>query len=149
MTRRDALAWLGRAAAAVAATELCGVHAHAADNRGSVKIADLISLKNEQAVMIANPELILARTKSGLASFSVYCTHRRNKLDVEKDGSIFCAVHGSIFDSSGKPVSGPASRPLTWYLTSVDDDGAVSADSSKTVAYGEWASLPAWAKPAR
>ncbi|HLX61559.1 MAG TPA: Rieske (2Fe-2S) protein [Planctomycetota bacterium] len=141
MSRRDCLAWLARAASIPLAAELCS-HAHA----DGASIPNLMALPNESARLLTNPEAILTRTRAGIACFSGICTHRRNKLEVNKDGGIKCPVHDSIFDLSGTPISGPASRPLTWYSTSINEDGDISVNANQTVAQGQWAKLPAWAQ---
>jgi Rieske Fe-S protein len=75
-------------------------------------------------------QVILSRTADGVAALDVFCTHRRNKLTVSQDGTISCPVHSSIFNGAGKPVSGPATKELAWYLTSIEEDGAISVDVS-------------------
>lgn len=145
MSRRDCLDWLARAAATPLLFSLCP-HALAAES-GPVKAATLIALRNESAILSENPAAIVARTTKGVASFSPYCTHRRNKLEIEKDGTISCPVHDSTFDLTGQPQSGPATRALAWFQTAIDDDGNILVDTSKTVPQGQWAELPVWAKP--
>jgi nitrite reductase/ring-hydroxylating ferredoxin subunit len=154
MSRRDCLNWLARATVGIAAADLCGLRAQCAEKGekrekkdGLVKLADLAALRNESAIEIAKQNLILTRSNAGVTALSIFCTHRHNRLEIEKDGSIVCPVHDSIFDFSGKPQSGPASRALTAYLTQIDDDGAIRVDTSKTVKSGTFAELPAWAKP--
>lgn len=112
-----------------------------------VKIGDLMSLRNDSAAEVPKRELIVTRTDDGVACLSAWCTHQHNRLTVTKDGSIYCTAHGSSFDLSGKPISGPASTPLTSYLTKVENSGAIMADPAKTVAHGKLAPLPDWAKP--
>jgi nitrite reductase/ring-hydroxylating ferredoxin subunit len=152
MTRRECLAWLARAAAAGMALAHTGRCAFAEDagvpkGGGLVKIADLSSVKNARASEIEKPKLILSRTNDGVACMSITCTHRRNKLNVDTDGSIVCPVHNSTFDLTGKPTGGPATSSLTWYKTEINEDGAISVDTGRTVEQGKWAELPSWAKP--
>ena len=145
MSRRECLSWISRAATlALASGAIRCVHA---GGEGVVKIADLIRIPNESARLIESPNVILSRTGKGIACMSTMCTHRRNKLEVDSDGNIFCPVHDSRFDLDGNPSGGPATRPLTWYRTAVEADGAISVDPSKTVKQGAWAELPGWAKP--
>ena len=144
LSRRDCLDWLSKAAATPLLLQLCP-RALAAES-GPVRAAQLMALRNESAILSAQPEAIISRTRKGVAAFSPYCTHRRNKLEVERDGSISCPVHDSTFDLSGTPTGGPATRALPWFQTAVDDDGNVSVDVSRTVKQGEWAALPAWAR---
>jgi Rieske Fe-S protein len=165
MTRRDCLNWLARAAAVAAAYELCPSVACAddkdkkkdkdkekekekeKDKKGqSVKAADLFSIRNDTAIEITKPSVFLTRTNAGVAALATYCTHKRHRLEIE-EGCIVCPVHGSNFDNTGKPTSGPANKPLPWYLSSIDDNGAIFVDTSKTVERGSWAALPDWAKP--
>jgi nitrite reductase/ring-hydroxylating ferredoxin subunit len=155
LTRRECLNWLARATAGIAAAEFCELRAQCAEKDGKekgdkkdglVKLADLISLRNDSATEFAKQNVILTRTSGGVAALGVFCTHRHNRLEVE-NGSIVCPVHDSLFDLTGKPISGPASRPLAAYLTQIDDDGAIRVDTSKTVKSGTLAELPAWAKP--
>ncbi len=142
MTRRDCLAWLARAAAIPLAAKACS-HAHA----DGAAVANLMSFKNESARLLTNPDAILTRTRAGVACFSSYCTHRRNKLEVDKDGNISCPVHDSVFDLSGQPIGGPATKPLPWFATQVSDTGDITVNAAQTVANGSWAVLPDWAKP--
>lgn len=141
MTRRDCLAWLARAAALPLVAEACS-HAHA----DGAAVANLMNVKNESARLLASPEAILTRTRAGVACFSSYCTHRRNKLEVDKDGTISCPVHDSVFDLSGRPIGGPATKPLPWFATQVSEDGEITVNAAQTVAHGNWAALPDWAK---
>jgi nitrite reductase/ring-hydroxylating ferredoxin subunit len=150
MSRRECLAWLSRAAAAAAAFQAVGGRAFAGDKDDKAekwtKVGDLMTLKNESAVEIDKQNMILTRTDDGVACLSIFCTHKRNKLNVDKDGGISCPVHSSIFDLKGSPQGGPATRSLTWYACKIDDKGAIYVDGSKQVKQGQWAELPVWAK---
>jgi nitrite reductase/ring-hydroxylating ferredoxin subunit len=148
LSRRECMAWLGRAAAVALAADICQ-HGNAdAGEKGAVKLTDLLSLPNESAKVFDKQNVILTRSSAGVGALSIYCTHRHNKLEVE-DGTITCPVHGSNFDLDGKPQNGPASRPLQCYLTRVDDDGSIFVDTGKSVKTGQLAPLPAWAQPAK
>lgn len=158
MSRRDCMNWLARAAAIAAVADVCSAHCgERGDKKDSkdkdgggkgqwVKLADLSAVRNESATEFAKQNVILTRTSEGIAALGVFCTHRHNRLDVE-NGSIVCPVHDSLFDLTGKPQSGPASRALPSYAARVDDDGGIWVDTSKTVKSGTLAELPAWAKP--
>ncbi len=142
MTRRDCLAWLARAAAVPIAAATCR-HAYA----DGADAGNLIALPNESAKLLEKSDAILTRTKAGVACFSGFCTHRRNKLEVGKDGSITCPVHDSVFDLSGQPIGGPATKPLPCYATTVNADGDITVNLAHVVATGTWAALPDWAQP--
>ena len=147
LSRRDLLAWLGRAAAASWCLRCPGARTEDED-AGPPKLANLLALRNEAAKAIDQPGVILVRTGKGLAAFPRVCTHKHHELSVdEKEGSIFCSLHGSRFDLEGKPTNGPATRALKWLKTEVDAAGMVRVDAQKTVEAGTWAPLPEWAKP--
>ena len=156
MSRRECVNWLARAAAFAAAADMCAHCGEKDEKKESgkdakaqwVKLADLSAVRNESATEFAKQNVILTRTSAGVAALGVFCTHRHNRLDVE-NGSIVCPVHDSMFDLTGKPQSGPASRALPSYAARVDDDGSIWVDTSKTVKSGTLAELPAWAKAAK
>lgn len=160
MTRRDCMAWLGRAAALGCALEFCAHDVHAGDDDKKKKkekqnehrnggreaaIVNLMALPNGKALEADKSDYILTRTDRGVAALSVFCTHRRNRLQLE-NGVISCPVHGSEFDLDGRPLNGPATRALTWFTVQVAEDGSIRVDPSKQVAEGSWAALPSWAR---
>ena len=79
MTRRDCMAWLARGAAAVVCAE--AIAPAAADGT-----LNLMALRNNSAVLLTTPDVIVTRTRDGLACLGTFCTHRRHKLDVGADG---------------------------------------------------------------
>ncbi len=144
MSRRDCLVWLARAGAlaVVAGSGMGQCFAEDAPG-GMVKIADLKDLKLATAYPITKPNVILTRTKDGLACFTTRCTHKGGILGLDKSGVITCPKHGATFDLTGKPTKGPAKSDLTWYQLDLDKDGKISVDVSKTVAQGKWTAVPA------
>ncbi len=56
-----------------------------------------------------------------LTAYSTTCTHAGCLLKQELDGKIICACHGSIFEAStGKPLKGPAIKPLRQLSCELD-----------------------------
>lgn len=164
MSRRDCMLWIGRAAALGCALEFCGHELHAGDDeksdkkkkkdkekqnssdrRGEAAAVNLIALPNGKALEADKSDYILTRTDHGVAALSVFCTHRRNRVQLE-NGVISCPVHGSEFDLDGKPLNGPATRALTWFAVQVAEDGTIRVDTSKQIPEGSWAPLPTWAR---
>jgi nitrite reductase/ring-hydroxylating ferredoxin subunit len=139
MTRRDCMAWIARASAGI-------VCASAAAPAAADEALNLMSLRNNSARLLTAPAAIVTRTKTGLACFSTICTHRHNKLEVGKDGVITCPVHDSVYDMNGKPISGPATQPLPQFALSVNDDGDITIDVSKSAPQGTRTPLPEWAR---
>ena len=85
MTRRDCLNWLARGALVAVAADCLDSAALAGDDDKLVKIADLLSVRNESAFEIEKPNVILSRTAAGIACMSIYCTHKRNKLSLTRE----------------------------------------------------------------
>lgn len=142
MTRREALAWLAKAGAASCALTCMGLQAGEGERK---KIGSLFDFPNASAKVVDG--VIVSRTSQGMAAFSNICTHKRHVLEVdERSGAIFCSLHGSGFDLTGKPTNGPATRALKWYHIEVDESGLVWLDTSKSVERGTWAPLPKWAQ---
>ncbi len=148
LSRRECLNWLARASLYTVAIRGVFGEALAGDkaSNGMVKIGNLAAVRNESAKAIENPEVILTRCREGVACLSAYCTHKRNKLEVNEDGVIVCPVHASTFDLDGRPSGGPASKPLKWYAVQVDANGDIRVDVSSSARQGQWCELPAWAK---
>lgn len=62
--------------------------------------------------------VIVARTSSGgFLAFSQYCTHAGCTVNFDGVNAFDCYCHGSVFNSSGNPVQGPAPSALTKYKT--------------------------------
>jgi Rieske Fe-S protein len=110
-------------------------------------VANLSALRAESVTEIRSPHVFLVRTEKGVAALSTWCTHQHQQLVLNTGGQIACPAHKSIFDLTGTPRGGPANRPLPWYQTRVGNDGSVFVDTTCTVKQGQWAELPAWARP--
>lgn len=70
-----------------------------------------------------NQGFFVVRRGEKLFVLSAICTHKRCKLDAERDGSFYCPCHGSTFDPTGSVTEGPARRDLPIFATSVDENG--------------------------
>ena len=65
------------------------------------------------------------------------CTHGDISLaeGFVEDGAIECWAHGSLFSlDTGKPLSLPAYEPVPVFAVTVDDNGVVYIDPTKTLA---------------
>ena len=59
------------------------------------------------------PVMVLHTSQDQFKSFSATCTHLGCTVEYNKDDKkIHCNCHGSVFDLTGKNISGPAPAPL-------------------------------------
>ena len=65
----------------------------------------------------------LIRRDGKLFALSAICTHRKCKLNVERDKSFYCKCHGSTFDSNGHVTEGPAKRDLPVLPSFTNENG--------------------------
>ncbi len=85
--------------------------------------------------------LWIIRTKTGLFALSSRCTHLGCKVRYVKSQKQFhCMCHGSLFDSMGQVVRGPAPRSLERVFISLSKSGIILVDPD--IRYrqerGEW-----------
>jgi arsenite oxidase small subunit len=72
------------------------------------------------------PNVLFKRSDGSLSAFSILCTHVCCETTYESSSNVFyCPCHGSVFDSSGNVVRGPASVPLPGISLNVDSSGNV------------------------
>ncbi|MCU0341581.1 MAG: ubiquinol-cytochrome c reductase iron-sulfur subunit [Spirosomaceae bacterium] len=83
--------------------------------------ADFAALKNPGGV-VYNNGIIIARTlQNSFLAVSQACTHQGTRVNFNANANTFvCPNHGSIFNNLGEVVQGPATRPLTRYMTTFD-----------------------------
>jgi Rieske Fe-S protein len=62
----------------------------------------------------------LVRRAERWVALSAICTHRNCHVDPAPDRSFVCKCHGSQFDADGHVLTGPATRDLPVFATSVD-----------------------------
>jgi Rieske Fe-S protein len=58
-----------------------------------------------------------------LFALSAICTHRKCKLNVQRDHSFLCPCHGSTFDAAGHVTEGPAKRDLPMFPSYTNEQG--------------------------
>jgi Rieske Fe-S protein len=75
------------------------------------------------------------RDEDGLWAMTAICTHEQCVVD-EGDVQLPCPCHGSAFDLDGGVVEGPADSPLDNLAVLVDEDGAVTVDTTQIVPSG-------------
>lgn len=120
----------------VAACAACGgcPHVARAVDRASTKPVDvglLCELPDEKVLDKWSGEgFFLVRRDKKLYALSSQCTHKRVQLTL-KGVQLKCPKHGSVFETTGELIKGPAKTPLARYAISTDDRGHVMVDRSR------------------
>ena len=79
----------------------------------------LASVGGAALIMTSNGRFLVARTTpDAFVAFTATCTHETCTITGYSSPRFVCPCHGSTFDMSGRPVSGPAPRALQQYTTS-------------------------------
>ncbi|MFD2933322.1 QcrA and Rieske domain-containing protein [Spirosoma flavum] len=67
-------------------------------------------------------DIIVAQTKAGqFVAVSANCTHQGTELVYKSvENQFYCPLHLSRFDTTGKVIIGPATKPLTQYSVEVN-----------------------------
>jgi cytochrome b6-f complex iron-sulfur subunit len=89
-----------------------------------LKLGPASRLSRGSSRHLPGPDVHVMRTAAGVYAVSGRCTHLGCSVLKQPEG-FACPCHGARFDLEGRPVSGPAPRPLTWFRVSVDTRGAL------------------------
>jgi Rieske Fe-S protein len=72
------------------------------------------------------PSMLLKKANGALVALSMLCTHVCCECTYEPSSSvIFCPCHGSVFDSTGSVLRGPAGTPLPSVELTIDTSGFI------------------------
>jgi len=72
------------------------------------------------------PNMLMLQADGSLLAFSILCTHVCCQLQYDQAlKELGCPCHGSIFDSTGKVVQGPANVGLPKVTLTVDSNGYI------------------------
>lgn len=83
--------------------------------------ADFVALKNPGGVVYTNGIIVARTLQNAFLAVSQACTHQGTRVNFNASANTFvCPNHGSIFNNLGEVVQGPATRPLTRYMTTFD-----------------------------
>ncbi len=72
-------------------------------------------LTNSSVTTDGTPILVIRQNATTYTALSMMCTHTGCTVNTPSGGQIYCACHGSVFDTHGNVVHGPAGSPLTNY----------------------------------
>ncbi len=81
---------------------------------------------------LENERVFLVRHGNTYRCLSAVCTHLGCTVN-RTDHGYHCPCHGSVFNNQGKVESGPAPRPLPWFLVTLSKDNRLLVDKSETV----------------
>lgn len=88
----------------------------------------------EGITFLPEHKLYVFRIANSYHAISAVCTHLSCIVDWKPDQKEFyCSCHGSVFSQEGKNLTGPAPKPLPWFLVSLAPDGNLVIDSKKPV----------------
>jgi cytochrome b6-f complex iron-sulfur subunit len=77
--------------------------------------------------------LFLFRKGNSFRAVSAVCTHLGCTVNHLSGDGFHCPCHGSLFDRSGRVLSGPAPSSLPWFLVTLSRDGRLVVDTSVEV----------------
>ncbi|WP_246099790.1 ubiquinol-cytochrome c reductase iron-sulfur subunit [Tessaracoccus rhinocerotis] len=121
-TRREVL--ITGAAIATSLLAACSPETEVVPTGGTVEVPKS-DVPVGGGVVLADARVVVVQPEEGtFLAYSAVCTHQHCVVREVRDDGIYCACHGSLFDSSdGSPIEGPATQPLPG--TAVQDTGDV------------------------
>jgi cytochrome b6-f complex iron-sulfur subunit len=81
--------------------------------------------------------VFLLRRGNTFRCLSAVCTHLGCTVNRAERG-FHCPCHGSVFSPDGAVESGPAPRPLTWFLVTLSKDNRLVVDKGQLVAHDKY-----------
>ena len=79
--------------------------------------ADGTALKDNSTNPEGTPLVVVRKSATTYLAMSSYCAHQGCAVNLPVGGVMHCPCHSSIFDLSGKLISGPSPRGLSTYTT--------------------------------
>lgn len=110
-------------------TGTTGVSGNADTAKGKIDFtldltATAYSKLKTQGSFVVEGSVIVANAKGKFVALSKACTHQGTTVEYRSaQDDFFCSNHGSAFANSGAVKTGPATRALTVYTTTVSTDG--------------------------
>jgi Rieske Fe-S protein len=86
---------------------------------------------------ISTGPIAIGRDASGVWAMTLICTHAGCDMATRgsvSDSGVSCGCHGSVFDTQGNPVGGPAQSPLEHFEVTISATGAITVNADVTVA---------------
>ena len=86
---------------------------------------------------LEDERVFLLRKGNTFRCLSAVCTHLGCTVNLAKQG-FHCPCHGSVFGHDGNVESGPAPKPLTWFLVTLSKDNRLLVDKGLPVAHDKY-----------
>lgn len=94
----------------------------------------------ESSTFIAEHKVFISHDPEGFRAVSAVCTHLRCTINpFEEPDERYpvrharCPCHGSVFDSDGNVLDGPAPRPLDFFEVRIAPDGRLQVDAAMSI----------------
>lgn len=86
---------------------------------------------------VSNTRTWVKRDNLGVMAVLATCTHLGCEVKYQPEkGQWLCPCHGSIYDSEGRPISGPAPKALSRVAVEIKQDGSLIVNTAKQVEMG-------------
>ena len=101
--------------------------------RGDVAAGNVSATRVGTLSVVPNSPIILGRDAQGLYAMTIRCPHQGCYV-IPQGSGLVCPCHGSLFDSNGNVLQGPANSPLVHFAVSADAAGDITVHSASLVA---------------
>lgn len=83
---------------------------------------------------VPNSRVWLKRDNLGVMAVLATCTHLGCEVQYQSEKAQWvCPCHGSIYDSEGLPISGPAPKALSRVAVELKQDGSLIVNTAKQI----------------
>ncbi len=104
-----------------------------------VKVGSLTDYAEGTITFIESQRIFILRSKKGLRVLSAICKHLACTVNWSEEKNRYeCPCHGSIYDTDGAVVSGPAPKPLDWLGVNVSPTKMLIVDKSKYISKDDY-----------
>lgn len=108
---------------------------------GLIDVGTLADYTAEGATdkFIVKHKLLVVRHGTQLFASTSVCPHKGCAVKPAGHSGLVCPCHRSDFDLEGKPIKGPAKKPLVRYGIALDEQGHLQVDMTRKFESDQWA----------
>jgi nitrite reductase/ring-hydroxylating ferredoxin subunit len=88
--------------------------------------------------MKAPNKVAVIRHAGRIYAITTVCTHRGSIINAENNSTFECPRHHATYDIAGNVTQGPAKVALVHYAISVNGDGNIIVDKTKSFTATQW-----------